>query len=237
MERLRDGKPVVGSAEAELADALATLERIRSSPARQERVFQAVTARRKRPWSGAVLLRPAVAGVVLLVAGAATAGATVGRGWLARSWHQLVASRTASAPVAVAPPRPSPVPLVVTPPEPTEIAPPTTPEIAAPAARPVPVRVAAHPRPARGEDPSALVEAVRALRSDHDPQRAARLLDAYLRAYPRGALAEEALALQIEAASNLKSPRAAAFARQYLRAYPGGRFQQAARQALDGAGG
>ncbi|HVT10599.1 MAG TPA: hypothetical protein VHO67_24230, partial [Polyangia bacterium] len=94
------------------------------------------------------------------------------------------------------------------------------------------LRISARVPPAKGEDPSALVAAVRALRSEHDPQRAARLLDAYLRSYPHGALAEEALALQIEAAANMKSPRAAAFAEQYLRAYPNGRFRQSARQAL-----
>ena len=54
------------------------------------------------------------------------------------------------------------------------------------------------------------------------------------RTYPHGALAEEALALQIEAAANMKSPRAAEFAQQYLRTYPNGRFRQSARQAISG---
>jgi hypothetical protein len=235
MERLRDSKLAGGSPEAELAATIGAMQPIDASPARQKRILAAVTGRRRPAWSGAALLRPAVTGAVLLVAGAAAAGATVGRGWLAREWDALVAKPVAVTPVAAASPRRSPPPPVASAPLPEPA--PAPPEIAAPVARPAPTRVAARPRPPRAEDPSALVDAVRALRSEHDPQRAARLLDAYLRAYPRGALAEEALALQIEAAANLKSPRAAAFARQYLRAYPGGRFQQAARQALEASGG
>jgi len=230
MERLRDSKLASGSPEAELADALAAMEPIAPSASRRHRVWRGVRDRGDRGF-GLVLLRPAVAGVVLLAAGAAAAGATVGRGWLARGWSQLVSRPAAVMPAVVAAPRRVPAPPPSRAPQPE---PPAAPELPAPATRPA-VRVAAHVRPRaeppRGEDPSALVEAVRALRGAHDPARAAHLLDDYLRAYPRGALAEEALALQIEAAATLKSPRAAAFARQYLRDYPNGRFRAVAEQA------
>jgi len=229
MQRLRDSKLASGSPEAKLADALRAMDPIVASPARERRILRAVTARaRERRWAGAALLRPALAGALLLVAGAGVAGATVGRGWLARGWHEWIARPVAVTPVSIAPVRRSPARPIVAALPPESVL--EAPAIPAPVARPAPARVAAHSRPPRGEDPSALVEAVRALRSEHDAQRAARLLDAYLRAYPHGALAEEALALQIEAAANLKSPRAAAFARQYLRDYPDGRFRQAAQQ-------
>jgi protein-tyrosine phosphatase len=78
-----------------------------------------------------------------------------------------------------------------------------------------------------------VVEAIRALRTDRDPGRAATLLAAYLRTYPHGALSEEALALSIEASAAQHDPRAATFADQYLREYPHGRFRRAAGQALE----
>lgn len=229
MQRLRDASARSGSPEAELAQAIAAMPAVTATPARQQRILAAVTARgRWRRWSAAALLRPAIAGTLLLVAGASGAAATVGHAWVTHTWQELTGRRVApvSAPVrppaiVVAPPVAEPALSVRLPVEPA-------PPVHAPA-----VRAPAHPRLARGEDPTPLVEAVRALRSEHDARRAARLLDAYLRSYPRGALAEEALALQIEAAATLKSPRAAEFARQYLRLYPGGRFQPAARQALD----
>ncbi|HXU65285.1 MAG TPA: hypothetical protein VN962_26480 [Polyangia bacterium] len=225
MQRLRDTNPRSGSAEAELAQAVAAMPPVMATAARQQRILASVTARRRwRPWSGAALLRPALAGALLMVAGAAGAAATVGHGWVGRTWRKLTETRAA---VVSAPAKP---PAVVATPVTRRAV-----SIEAPVAMPVhapAVRAPVRARLARGEDPTTLVAAVRALRSEHDPRRAARLLDAYLRSYPRGALAEEALALQIEAAAALQSPRAADFARQYLRLYPTGRFQTAAHQAL-----
>ena len=85
---------------------------------------------------------------------------------------------------------------------------------------------------ARSEDPSQVVTALEALRKQHDPERAGRLLAGYLTAHPHGALAEEALALSIEAAAARHDAAAADFARRYLRDYPGGRFRQTAEAAL-----
>ena len=73
---------------------------------------------------------------------------------------------------------------------------------------------------------------MRALRKQGDPGRAQALLDQYLRSNPRGALAEDALALSIEAAAARKDPRAADYARRYLARYPKGRFRAVAERVL-----
>lgn len=85
-------------------------------------------------------------------------------------------------------------------------------------------------KPRAGEDPSQVAEAVRALRKQGDPARAQQLLARYLRENPRGALAEDALALSIEAAAARKDPRAADYARRYLARYPQGRFRSLAER-------
>src|SRR5664280_777220 len=74
-------------------------------------------------------------------------------------------------------------------------------------------------------------DAMRALRREGHPERAASLLAQYLRRYPEGSLAEEALALSIEAATVLGDPRARGLADQYLARYPAGRFRSAAERA------
>jgi hypothetical protein len=58
------------------------------------------------------------------------------------------------------------------------------------------------------------------------------LLAQYLKSNPRGALAEDALALSIEAAVARKDARAADYARRYLARYPNGRFRVQAERAL-----
>jgi hypothetical protein len=83
-----------------------------------------------------------------------------------------------------------------------------------------------------GEDPSRVVDAVRALRGEDDPGRAERLALDYLRVYPRGALTEEALAVAIEAGARRQDPRTGRLAERYLRTYPDGRFRRVADQAL-----
>ena len=59
------------------------------------------------------------------------------------------------------------------------------------------------------------------------------MLDAYLQQYPDGALAEEALALAIEAALEQREPRARTLAATYLRRYPAGRWRAAAIRAME----
>jgi hypothetical protein len=82
-----------------------------------------------------------------------------------------------------------------------------------------------------GEDPTQVLEAVRALRKQGDAAKAQALLDRYLDANPRGALSEDALALSIEAAAARKDPRAAVYARRYLERFPHGRFRNLALRA------
>ena len=75
-----------------------------------------------------------------------------------------------------------------------------------------------------------VLDAMIALRRNHDPGRAGVLLDRYLVAHPQGGLHEEALALAIEAADG-RDDRAAArsLARTYENRYPQGRFVRFAR--------
>ena len=72
-----------------------------------------------------------------------------------------------------------------------------------------------------------VLDALVALRRDHDPVRAGALVDKYLADHPRGALREEALVLAIEAADargdHLDGRR---WARIYEAEYPQGRFRQ-----------
>jgi outer membrane protein assembly factor BamD (BamD/ComL family) len=74
------------------------------------------------------------------------------------------------------------------------------------------------------------MDAVKALRQDHDPAEARRLLREYLRLYPHGSLAEEARALSFEAARAAHSPDAVTLANDYLTLYPQGRFRKAAEK-------
>ncbi len=79
-----------------------------------------------------------------------------------------------------------------------------------------------------------VLDAMIALRRNHDPGRAGVLLDSYLTAHPRGGLHEEALALAIEAADG-RDDRATArrLAGIYQSRYPKGRFVQFARSHTD----
>jgi hypothetical protein len=65
------------------------------------------------------------------------------------------------------------------------------------------------------------------------PVRARGLLARYLAEHPSGNLAEEALALSIEAALAHHDADVAAVANRYLRLYPQGSFAALARQARD----
>jgi hypothetical protein len=99
---------------------------------------------------------------------------------------------------------------------------------AAPSADPGPSPQSAE----EGEDPTLVVRAIRALRSERNPAQAEQLLHQYLRTHPRGALAEDALALLIETASALRSPSAADRATRYLELYPNGRYRATAKRVV-----
>jgi hypothetical protein len=82
----------------------------------------------------------------------------------------------------------------------------------------------------QAEDVKLVFDAMRALRRDGRADVASRQLEEYLRRFPSGTLAEEALALSIEAASVRGDPRAKHLANRYLALYPSGRFQKAAER-------
>ena len=221
----------------------------RSPPGRKQRVLLSLgrsDGARRPP----LVLRPALAAAVLIGCGA-FASAAIGpwRGWVGRAYerlapsstrvavgperartHRLVAGHaetlaTDSPPVAAMAPAESPSPDVAPPP-------------AAPVVHGAPVvpqrlRHAAPERDREEQETQAVVAGMRALRLDHDPVRARGLLAQYLERHPNGALAEEALALTIEAAVAHHDGDAAALGARYLRRYPAGPFRALALRAQD----
>jgi hypothetical protein len=85
---------------------------------------------------------------------------------------------------------------------------------------------------ATGEDTSPVLEAMRALRLEGNPVRARALLAKYLERHPGGTLAEEALAMSIEAAVAHHDVDAGTLSARYLRLYPAGPFRGLARRTL-----
>ncbi len=217
MKRLLDEADPTLSALTEL---VASAERHQSSPFAKRHVQSRLARALEAGGSGGRrLLRPALLGVgaLLVAATAAAAGYTL-----------LASSKStplAPAAVVVPPSAQAPgalshvaVPVVEAPVEPSRV-------VELPSAKRL-------DKPQPGEDPSQVAEAVRALRKQGDAARAQALLDQYLRTNPHGALAEDALALSIEAAAARKDPRAADYARRYLARYPNGRFKGVAERAL-----
>jgi hypothetical protein len=172
----------------------------------------------------------AVAGVVLLLGGSAAAMIGYGRHWV---WTQAAAP--AAAPPAVAPRVASPAARAADPMPASPVEAPAP----IPSARPRPIHVAPHrvieltPAAAATAERTQVLDAMVALRRDHDAARAGRLLDRYLTTHPHGTIREEALALAIEAAT-ARSDGAAAhrLAASYLDAYPSGRFRDFARDTV-----
>ncbi|HVY37584.1 MAG TPA: hypothetical protein VHM31_06600 [Polyangia bacterium] len=158
---------------------------------------------------------------------AATAAGAIGGRWIVRHVEAL---RGPSAPAvdATAHERPRAVRRVAAaaPPDVQPVAP----EAPPPAPRRPPAREVEAPRlhpvaasPAR--ERTQVLDALIALRRDHDPERAQALLDPYLQRSRQGALREEALVLAIEAAdARSDRARAARLAQVYQDEYPGGRF-------------
>ena len=204
-------------AHGELTELLKSAERHQPSPFAKRHVQSRLSRALAGGASKRLFLRPALgAGALLIAATAAAAGYSL----LAPAKHVLPPA------AKVAPSEPAPRVVSAAPPL-AETAPaPPTPILEQPSS-------AKHePKPRAGEDPSQVAEAVRALRKQGDAARAQTLLDQYLRANPHGALAEDALALSIEAAAARKDPRAADYARRYLARYPNGRFRSVAERAL-----
>ncbi len=79
--------------------------------------------------------------------------------------------------------------------------------------------------PALASEKVLVFDAMRALRREGRPEQAAKLAAEYLHRNPQGKLAEEALAIAMEASTALGDPRGKNFADQYLASYPTGRFR------------
>lgn len=175
---------------------------------------------------------------IAVVASAATAGAAIGGRWIAPRIDRAIASAVAAR--ADVTPRhhrgairrladAGQAPAIEAP------APAAEEEVGATPA----TNVGAATHPARhssapaAEGRTEVLDALVALRRDHDAARAAGLLDRYLAANRHGALREEALALAIEAADTRgNAAEARRLARLYLLEFPGGRFGQFAGHHL-----
>ena len=223
MERLIQKKGSSTGAEAELARLVEACEPLAISEVQKRRSLSAVYSRHhERRRTVRFGVRAAMTAGVLLMAGAATAAV-----------FGLHFKLSATPPAAIVS---TPAPAVRHVARRAELAPiaeleaPAEPEAPAELAPPAPPVHRAHTL--KSEDPSLVVSAIQALRQDRDPERAGRLLAAYLRTHPRGALAEEAAALSIEAADARHSPAAATFADRYLKEYPRGRFRSTAERVL-----
>ncbi len=203
-----------------------------ASPETKARVWHALGRARAPSGSGlrTLVLRFAVIGGVALVAG--TAGAVIAQRWIApRLDGGAPPARATSAPRSSLAPRPEAAKPIAA----DDIA--AGDVIETPIVKAGPPRAA--PRKAVAAAPSAaavarerteVLDALIALRREHDPVRAGTLLARYLAAHPRGALREEALVLAIEAA-DARGDRAAGeqSARAYQAEFPAGRFLSFAR--------
>ena len=92
--------------------------------------------------------------------------------------------------------------------------------------------VAPRPAPEVSQGAALVLGAMRALRKEHDPVRAARLLSEYRTHHAGGSLDEEALALAIEAGGASGDGSGVRFAKDYVARYPQGRFTRSAQAAL-----
>jgi hypothetical protein len=182
-------------------------------------------------------LKLAVAGAVVLVAG--TAGAVIAQRWIAPQIDKMTDDARGTAP----PSRSKVLRRRASPPAPVEAAgldtsldlsvgrPGETPAPKVPARtgsrKPVASVVTAA---AVARERTEVLDALVALRREHDPVRAGTLLARYLSAHPRGALREEALVLAIEAA-DARGDRAGGeqLAHAYQGEFPAGRFIAFAR--------
>jgi len=231
MKRLTEESLSANTPEATLAELVRSAAPFHANPFRKRLLLQRVSrAHQAKPrWS----LRPAFGALALAALGSAGI-ASASYGW----WK----GRVDPTPSVSVQHRVAPTPAPAVPAKPA--APPAAPE-AESAAEPEPVAKAASPTPLRrearqvkqratqdGEDPSEVLEAIRALRKRGDAARAQVLLDQYLKAHPSGALSEDALVLSIEAALARHDPRAADYARRYLSRFPRGRFQALAQRVL-----
>lgn len=235
--RLRDSRETLQEPSARWAVSLIRAAKPHEPiPAGQDRVWanlHAVTRSRRTRW-----VRLSFATTLVLVAGLFVSGALAQwPGWLARAIHGTPAEGRAPAPsqrsaagVAL-PTTPSRSPIPV--PETAAAPPASTPE--APATASSQGQVRSRSRLATPEESQVLLEAMRALRIERSPSRARAMLEAYLARHPKGALAEEALVMLVEAAAIHGDADAKVLAARYFAQYPRGAFADEVRRALRNA--
>lgn len=257
MKRLLEHSDSSRPVERRLVELIRAAEPHRQNPFQKRRIL--VSILKKRPPAQrrtSLMVRVATTALVLLGTTGVAAAALGGGSWLVSADSELGPRTTtvklepiverSSARVRRATLAPAPL---QEPERRVDEAPEVEPQPAAPEqpARPeVGLRNRSKPPPSaeprlkpRGaaEDPTKVVEAIRALRSERDPARAEALLSQHLERYPDGALSEDALALSIEAAAARKDPRAVQYARRYLARYPEGRFRKLAERVLESKSG
>ena len=260
IERLRQAQSSADPVLSRAAQLLNSLDAVEDSTLARRRVWAALNDQPRQVSRSFWLARPVLAAALTVCLTAAVAGASVGRGIFARVASVLGTSVSEPTPMPaprsavqrthkLAPHVPTAEERVVSPAEPASSA--SEPASSASEPARAPNRAARSPAPrsltpkrtsvgaeafaaAPREEASLVLGAMTALRRDRDAARSASLLSTYLRKYPKGVLREEALALQIEAASNLRDPKLGArYARGYLQSHPNGRFSDLAKNALE----
>jgi len=237
MNRLRDESALDPISER----GIALLRQVEPPPPPPEMKWRVWASLQQAPEAGSRAARPGRMKAVLLggaiLACAATATGAIGGSWIVKRVEQL---RAPAPPVpttiherprvvhrvASLAPRPD-VDALLDSPARTELpAPPPPAHVAEPAR---PHRMALSTVRQRTQ----VLDALIALRRDHDPARASALLDTYFDSNRHGPLREEALVLAIEAADGRgDGPRALRFARMYQNEFPHGRFDAFVRSHL-----
>jgi len=193
-----------------------------------------------------VPLRAVVIGALLMgICGGAMASVALTKwpGWMARSYGKILfrSPQSVLSPPA-APARRIGMASTASDPAPVQPAPAAAPD-PAPALRSpaavhrLPLEVRA-PRPraeTSSDDAALLVAATRALRVEGNPTEARTLARRYLERQPNGPLADEALAISIEAAIDHRDADAPALGARYLALFPRGSFRSLAERALGSA--
>jgi hypothetical protein len=230
MKRLRDtddGEPLFRRG----AELLRSTPPTPDDPDIRARVWRAIDApaarRRRIPL---LIAKLALVAIVALAAG--TAGAVITHRWILPKVDGAAASPQAT------PSRPPvekarPIAAVLPADEPAAGRSPSP----KPPARSTPKKVTVVPPPSTASaarERTEVLDALVALRREHDAVRAGTMLGRYLSAHPHGSLREEALALAIEAAdARGDRPGAAQLAQLYREEFPAGRFLIFARGHLE----
>ncbi len=236
MKRLREqsssSDPVVARAAA-LVAAVRPLDPI---------TIQRPPAPREAKLRAGLHFRLALLPLALILASAVAGAATLpGPGWLRSlaSWARPARPSLAAPPVLTPVSRPADSDATSRSPAPSQASVMGGAPAVASSARPAaPTSVRTAGRGVRSDadaaDESALVvEAVRALRRDRDPRRAAELAEQVLQRFPHGAQVEEAMAVAMEASSvDGDAAGARHWAERYLQSFASGRFADRARDVL-----